>query len=175
MMLNQPNNRVVATSLRIPHVEDGPYVHQLVQECPPLDVNSCYCYTLLCDQFAQTSAIAESADRILGYCSGFCEPSRPDTLFIWQVAIHAVARGQGLAKRLLRHILERPAMNHITRMRTTVSSSNAASRGLFRSLAADYGAMIEEHSGYEEHVLSLDGSHEAEPFLLIGPLTSDRK
>jgi diaminobutyrate acetyltransferase len=83
-------------ALREPGPDDGPAVFDLVARCPPLDPNSRYCNLLQCSHFAATSIIAPAdvgGHAALGFVSGYRIPARPDTLFIWQVAVDAAARG----------------------------------------------------------------------------------
>ena len=95
--------------LRRPESSDGAAVWELIRDCQPLDRNSLYCNLLQCDHFAATTVVAEQDGDVVGCISGYLVPARPDTLFIWQVAVGASARGQGLALRMLQHLLERPA------------------------------------------------------------------
>src|SRR5690606_42164986 len=66
---------------------------ELVARCQPLDTNSVYCNLLQCSDFADTAIAAEDANgQLVGFISGYRPPSRPDTLFVWQVAVDASMR-----------------------------------------------------------------------------------
>ena len=91
----------LAVRFRAPRPEDGPAVTRLVADCPPLDVNSPYCNLLQCDHFAETCVVAEAADGLAGWISAYRPPSAPEDIFVWQVAVRADARGQGLGGRML--------------------------------------------------------------------------
>ena len=93
--------------LRIPEPSDGLAVSKLIASCPPLDTNSVYCNLLQCSHFSQTSIAAELNQALVGFVSGYRLPDRPDTLFIWQVAISDQARGHGLATRMVNALLQR--------------------------------------------------------------------
>lgn len=154
--------------LRQPRLEDGKAVHELIGRCPPLDLNSSYNYFLLCSHFAETCVVAEVDGQIQGFLSGYLIPGRPDTYFLWQVAIDSSLRGQGMASKLLNEALGRGVCNAVNYLETTVSPSNKASRRVFESFAekANYGwheevFLDESHFGAE--------SHESEVLFRIGP------
>jgi L-2,4-diaminobutyric acid acetyltransferase len=157
--------------LRCPRVTDGRAVHALIANSPPLDVNSLYLNLLQCTHFAATCVLAEDAaapSAPLGFVSGYLLPERPATLFIWQVAIAATARGCGLAKSMLLELLERPACAGVDRLQTTITESNGASWALFRSFARSLECPL-EHRVLFDRDTHLDGSHESEVLVTIGP------
>lgn len=157
-------------ALRAPGRADGAAIHALVAACPPLDLNSCYAYLLLAEHFAGTCVLAEGPrGAALGFVSAYLPPERPDTVFVWQVAVHPEARGCGLGLRMLAAVLQRPACRHVAFLETTVGPGNQASRALFARLAERCGAGLTElplfgrdHFGGQ--------AHEDEPLLRIGPL-----
>ena len=152
--------------LRKPTKADGASVWQLVAECQPLDLNSMYMNVVQCDHFAETCILAEQGDKVLGWISGHIPPETPDTIFVWQVAVHADARGLGLGKRMLRALLQRPACAQVTRLETTITRSNDASWGLFRSFARDSGAPLSDAPHYECDA-HLNGEHATEHLVTI--------
>lgn len=156
--------------LREPMKEDGYAIHQLIEQCPPLDLNSVYTYLLLSEHFSGTCVVAQSAQGLDGFVSAYFHPERPDVLFIWQVAVHSRARGRGLGQRMLSHLLARPDMAAVRRLETTVGPDNRASRGMFASLAARLGATVSERAMFEADLFG-PGSHEDERLLQIEPIT----
>jgi hypothetical protein len=87
-----PAVRAQTHTMRLPTRKDGAAIHHLISECPPLDLNSLYAYLLLGEHFSDTCVLAESAGgRINGFISAYVIPTRPDVLFVWQVAVHAIA------------------------------------------------------------------------------------
>ncbi len=155
-------------TLRDPILEDGKAVHELIQRCPPLDVNSSYNYFLLCSHFRDTCVVAEADDRIIGFLSAYLIPSRPDTLFIWQVAVDEVARGLGLAGRMLEQVTERPACAEVTTLETTISPSNISSRRVFERFAEKHEAKSSEETFLEARHFGAE-AHEEERLIRIGP------
>jgi len=156
--------------IQVPCVNDAAAVDELIAVCPPLDRNSRYAYLLLCHHHAATCAVARMDDRIVGFVSAYRLPESPDTLFVWQVAVHGDARGQRLAGRMIDHILDRPSCEGVRFIDTTVSPSNIASRRVFEHLAEAHGAPLEssplftaEHFGAAEH--------EEEHLIRMGPIT----
>ncbi|MBV1931131.1 MAG: diaminobutyrate acetyltransferase [Porticoccaceae bacterium] len=157
--------------LRLPALEDGMAVFRLVENCPPLDINSSYCNLLQCSHFANTSVAAEVRGDVLGFISGYVIPGRPDTLFVWQVAVAEEARGLGLASRMLAHILTRPHCKDIAYLETTITQDNQASRALFKGLAKNLSADFES-SGWMDKDVHFDGQHDTEALIRIGPFNS---
>ncbi|EAR09255.1 diaminobutyrate acetyltransferase [Reinekea blandensis] len=158
-------------TLSAPDSADGFGVHQLIARCKPLDENSVYCNLLQCDHFSATSVIAKRGDDVVGFISGYLIPDRPDTLFVWQVAIDESARGQGLATKMLRHILGRPALSGVQYLETTITADNDASWALFTRYAEKMNAQAEktEHYGKESH---FNGEHDSEWLYRIGPFNA---
>lgn len=157
-----------ATVLREPHIGDGPALHRLVAACPPLDANSMYCNLLQCTHFSGTSIVAERYGALIGAISGYRLPGRPDTLFIWQVAVAPAARGQGLAARLLGALLGRCIPAGVSFLETSVNPENRASRRLFERAAERLGGGLEERLWFERE-RHFGGDHSDEILLRIGP------
>lgn len=157
---------------RQPQPDDGIAVHELIARCPPLDPNSRYCNLLQCSHFADTSIIAVAADgNALGFISGYRVPARPDTLFVWQVAVDAAARGLGLGSRLLLGLLERPDLADIHYLETTIGHDNQASWALFERLARALSAETQTTTLFESQ-RHFDGCHADEVLLRIGPFSA---
>lgn len=161
-------DRSAQVQLRRPVSEDGADVHQLIGNCPPLDTNSLYCNLLQASHFAATSVAAELNGELVGFISGYIIPERPETLFIWQVAVAENGRGMGLAGRMLREILARPACSQVTHLETTITPDNDASWALFRSLARKLDAGLAETVMFDRD-RHFRGQHDSEMLLRIGP------
>ncbi|MGM0442668.1 MAG: diaminobutyrate acetyltransferase [Fibrobacterota bacterium] len=128
---------------RKPGFEDGLAVAQLVENCPPLDLNTTYYYYMMCRDFSETSVVAELNGEIVGYISAYRRPAVPSTLFVWQVAVSKDARGRGLAGRMLSTIIE-SCSGEIDRTETTITPSNTASQAVFKKYAEKNGLTIEK-------------------------------
>ena len=153
---------------RPPEREDGAAIHQLVQRTGILDVNSCYLYLLLCTEFADTCVVAEEDGALLGFVTGLCLPQRPDSVFLRQIGIAPDAQGRGLGKRLVRAFLETPGARDARVLETTISPSNAASRGLFTAIAREHGAEIQVSEYFRED--HFPPGHESEEHYRIAPI-----
>jgi L-2,4-diaminobutyric acid acetyltransferase len=158
-------------NLRKPCSEDGPSVHQLISECPPLDTNSVYCNLLQCTYFQATCVIAECDQRLCGFTSAYIAPDRPDTLFIWQVAVPEAFRGQGLAKRMIQHLLQRQYTGSIDYLETTITEANQASWRLFESLAKQNDTPMQSNILFDLNT-HFNGKHDSEFLVRIGPLNN---
>ncbi len=155
-------------TLRKPRPTDGHAVNRLIALCPPLDTNSTYCNLLQCSHFADTSVCAELNGALVGFVSGYRLPAQPDTLFIWQVAVGEAARGQGLARTMVDHLIQRPAEASLRWLHTTITNDNDASWALFRRIAAAHDTDITHSVGFEEK-LHFDGRHATEMLVQVGP------
>jgi L-2,4-diaminobutyric acid acetyltransferase len=153
------------TALRKPDSTDGAAIWRLVRECKPLDENSIYCNLVQAEHFRDTCVLAELDGEIVGWISGHLVPSE-DTLFVWQVAVSAKARGSGLGRQMLTHLIERPECRDATHLKTTITRDNDASWGLFRSFARDIGGRLTDAPHYtrERH---FEGRHATEHLVSI--------
>lgn len=163
-------NTQVATdiTLRRPCLQDGASIQQLIQASPPLDVNSTYAYMLLCQHFRDTCVVATRQSGLAGFISAYIPPAQPDVLFVWQVVVHADARGQRLAGKMLNDLLAREQTAGVRFIETTVSPSNLASRRVFAALARDRNAELAEQDLFTPEMFG-GADHEAERLLRIGP------
>ena len=133
---------------RKPEPQDGAAVWELVAACAPLDENSMYCNLIQCDHFRDTCILAERDGKVVGWISGYRLPYDPETLFVWQVAVSDVARGEGLAKRMLGRLLDRDDCAGVTRLQTTITRDNDASWGLFKSFARGEDAQFDAQAHF---------------------------
>lgn len=163
--------KVKSISLRQPRLDDGMDLVELVASCPPLDVNSSYCNLLQCSHFARTSVAAEQDGGLVGFVSGYIIPEKPDTLFIWQVAVLEKVRGCGLASRMLDQILTRHTCNQIRYLETTITEDNQASWALFKRFAKTQEADFQP-SAWMDKEKHFAGQHDSEVLVRIGPFQS---
>lgn len=161
------------TVFKRPTAQDGMRAHKLIAKCPPLDPNSSYCNLLQCSHFAATSIAAEQDDELVGFISGYRLPDAPHTLFVWQVAVSEVARGQGLASRMLQALLTRSCNRDITHIETTITEDNAGSWALFTKLAKSLHCPLERSSHFDKDT-HFQGQHASELLAKVGPFDSAR-
>lgn len=153
---------------RPPVLADASAIWRLVREAGVLDENSCYLYLLLCRDFAETCLVAELDDSIVGFVTGYRPPMRPEVLFVWQVAVAPSARKQRLALRMLLDLVERLRSDGVQNVEATVTPTNEPSRALFRSLARELDAPIEQTEGFQASDFHF-AEHEDEDLIRIGP------
>ena len=145
-------------------------LHRLVGECPPLDPNSSYCNLLQCSHFGATSIAAVRDGELYGSVTGYRVPERPDTLFVWQVAVHPRARGQGLARTMLRKLITQ--LSDVRFVETSITPGNEASWRLFTGFATELHAEMARSVMFDRE-LHFQGAHETEQLVRIGPLEAD--
>lgn len=154
--------------MRKPCIKDARTVWELIQKSPPLDINSLYSYLILCAHFADTSVVAQSPEGTCGYVSAYIRPGYNHTLFIWQVAVEKEKHGQGIAKKMISHILQRRYPNTLQYLETTVNPSNTSSNALFDSIAKSLNTHCEKSILFSKKDFgTLD--HEDEILYRIGP------
>ncbi len=159
------------TRLRMPTAKDGAALHELVQQCAPLDENSRYCNLLQVSHFSETGIIAECDNALIGFITGYRVPGRDGVLFVWQVGVSPAGRGQGLGVRMLNALVAR--VGDVDTVETTVTSDNTASTAMFEKFARENGASISREVLFhkQEHFAS---RHEDEVLFRIGPLATTR-
>lgn len=166
--MSQTKTANLPIELMQPTAEVGAAVHKLISECPPLDANSMYCNLLQSSHFAETAVAAYLENELVGFISGYRIPQRPETLFVWQVAVGEQARGQGLAGRMLKAILSREKNRDIKRIETTITPGNKASWALFESLARKLDTEISSSVMFDRQQHFAD-QHDTEMLVKVGP------
>lgn len=154
-----------------PHPRDAAAVHALIEVCKPLDLNSTYAYLLLCHHYRDTCVVARDADGLIGFISGYLLPGDPQTLFVWQVAVHPRARGRRLGGHMLAQLITRSSAPATRYLETTVSPSNEASRRMFQRFAEEIGAPIGQRMLFDRDAFGTE-DHEEEILLQIGPFNA---
>jgi len=157
-----------AVTFRTAELADARRIRQLVGESGVLDENSLYCYLLLCRDFCDSCLVACRGDEIVGFVTGYVPPTRPDTIFVWQIGVAEEARGQGLAKCLLHALVSHPICHNVRFLEATVTPSNVASRRLFRSFANDMNIPCMTTQGFAASLFGA-GDHEEEELFQLGP------
>ncbi|MEJ8281061.1 diaminobutyrate acetyltransferase [Pseudonocardia spirodelae] len=156
-----------------PVPSDGVEMWRLAVESRTLDANSRYAYVLWCRDFARTSVIARRDDgRAVGYVTGYLRPEN-GALLIWQVCVDPVARGAGLAGRMLDAAWDQAVAEAGTeRMETTITPDNASSIRLFTKFAERHDTTIEREDLFGPDLLG--DEHEPEDLYVIGPIAADK-
>ncbi|HOW57286.1 MAG TPA: diaminobutyrate acetyltransferase [Smithellaceae bacterium] len=153
---------------RQPCLEDAKAIHSLIDSSPPLDVNSLYCYLLLCTHFAETSVVAQANNELCGFISAYVRPDDKETIFVWQVAVKKEWRKKGIAPGMLWSILRRAYPFNLRYLETTVNPSNKSSRNLFSSFAESLNSCLVESVLFSANEFG-DSGHEKEILFRIGP------
>ncbi|MFW6307182.1 MAG: diaminobutyrate acetyltransferase [Campylobacterales bacterium] len=130
--------------LDFPTKNDAKEIHRLIKNSPPLDLNSLYAYAVIAEHFGKTSCIATKDNRVVGFTSAYKVPAIEHRLFVWQVVVSELARGQGVAKKMLKFIIEKNP--DIMEIETTINPSNKASFRLFESFSTSLGGGLKEES-----------------------------
>ena len=161
-------------NFRRPTELDGPQVTALIADCPPLDINSAYCNLLQCSHFADTCVVAERGGTVVGWISAYRPPSAPGSLFVWQVAVHASARGAGLGQLMLEWLISLPMAEGATDLTTTITAANLPSWAMFGRFARSHGLLLTKSAHFERET-HFAGAHDTEWHVAIGPIERARK
>jgi L-2,4-diaminobutyric acid acetyltransferase len=156
-------------SIGRPDVGDGVACWELAAASQVLDVNSRYAYLLWCRDFAATSVVARLDGAVVGFVTGYRRPDEPDTLVVWQVAVAEVARGRGVAGRMLDTLYD--GVPGVARLETTITPDNAGSIALFSRFAERRGAQVQKSELFGPDLLGTD--HLPEILYRIGPIARD--
>jgi diaminobutyrate acetyltransferase len=105
---------------------------------------------------------------VAGFVSGYLRPEAPDTLFVWQVAVHPRYRGRRVALAMLHSLWLRHIPAGLMFVEATVTGSNVASDRLFAAFAAMVGAPLARSAMFDAALFPVD--HEGELLYRIGPL-----
>ena len=120
---------------------DGVRIWDLINTYGGLDLNSVYCYMMICHHYGNSCYIAEADNRLAGFVTSYYLPEHRETLFVWQIGVNPEMRGCGVASKLLDTIVR----NHpnVSEINTTIEPGNKASRNLFSSFSRRHGFSLE--------------------------------
>ena len=141
---------------------------KLVRDSGVLDVNSPYCYLILCKSFAETCLVAEQDGEVVGFVTGYRPPGSSNVYFLWQIGVAEGARGQGLGTAMVLSLLERDSCRDVSHLEATVTPSNLPSKRLFQSVARRLQSQLVEHPCFGTEMFP-NGGHEPEHLIRIGP------
>lgn len=154
-------------TLRPPRRGDGARLHAFVERSS-LETNSRYAYLLLGRHFRDTCVLAEHEGELVGFVAAYRLPRRPDTLFVWQVGVAEVARGQGLGLRMLTTLVCRADAPVVRCLEATVEAGNRASQRLFAALARELRTTCTTARGFTAEEFG-DQDHDDEVLHRVGP------
>tara|TARA_R110000772_G_scaffold73216_1_gene159412 strand:- start:44402 stop:45010 length:609 start_codon:yes stop_codon:yes gene_type:complete len=161
---------VDGVGIRAPSIGEGALMWELARDAGGLDLNSPYAYMMAGRHFQSTCAIAEVYGKPAGFVMAYRIPSRPDVLFIWQVAVLPDFRGLSIAKRMFDNLLAREENTGVRTMEATVTRSNKASAALFAAFAKSRNAELDVRTGFTAADFPDGHGHEAEDLYVIAPI-----
>lgn len=167
----QVSDRVGTALLRAPQLGDAAQIWQIAKDSRVLDTNSSYAYLLWCRDFPGTTVVAEVDGKVVGFVIGYLRPERPDTVFVWQVAVSASQRGRGTGTAMIENLLDRVATRGVTALETTISPDNPASIAMFAAVARHRDAEFTKRPLFEPDVFP--DEHAAEDLYEISPITQE--
>lgn len=106
-------------------------------------------------------------DALAAALVGVRLPERPDTYFVWQIAVSEKFRGRGLAQSLIRDALAAHVATGVRYVEAHVGPDNGASAAMFRGLARSLGAQVEITPDFQSEDYPTE--HGPEDLWRIGP------
>ena len=150
-------------------------MRRLVADTGVLDLNSTYTYLLMATDFAATSIVADRDGDLCGLVTGYHPPTRPEVLFVWQVAVAVAAREPAWPARCSTHwcaasdtagtavpLPSKPLWRRAIR----------GSRALFGAFARRRGVPMFEEPCFSAEHLDVHQNHGDEPLLRIRPIAA---
>lgn len=159
---------------REPAMTNGAGLWRMARESRDLDLSAPSFSPMLADYFTDSCVVAEKERKPVGFVSAFLRPAAPEVIFIWQITVARGERGKGLGRKLLHHLLTRPACRGAGILEAAVSKSNPASRALFEALARDLQVPLQLGQDLESRLFP-DGVHDSEDLVRIAPLPPRRQ
>jgi len=156
---------------RTPETRDGKYLWKIAKASQTLDVNSPYHYLIMCRHFQKTCIVAETKMQVVGFVTAYIPPDKPDTVFVWQVAVDEKARGQGLGAHMLLNLFNNLKESNIKYIEATITPANQASIKLFSAAARDLNAPFEFEKEFFTPSDFGPNIHEPEMLFHIGPIS----
>jgi L-2,4-diaminobutyric acid acetyltransferase len=163
--------------IEYPTKADGAALWRIARDSDKLDLNSPYAYLLWCHDFADSTVVAKVDGQAVGFVIAYRKPAAPDTALVWQVAVDASQRGEGLAGALLDELFTKLVAGGVQYLETTVTPDNEASIRLFSSFAKRWNTEMESAELFSSNDFPNDGenadgenAHQPEDLYRIGPL-----
>ncbi|MGJ9383374.1 diaminobutyrate acetyltransferase [Salipaludibacillus sp. CF4.18] len=135
-----------------------------------LDLNSAYKYIMFAEYFSETCVVAREEDKVVGFITGFVQPSHPEVVFVWQVGVDSSQRGKGVASKMLNELIARDACKDVRYVEATITNDNKASQSLFKRMAKEHDTSFEVRECFPEDVFPEEGQ-KAEYTYRIGPFS----
>lgn len=161
-----PDGVVVRRAIK----DEGALLWEIARDAGGVDLNSPYAYMMQCRNFYETCVIAEVFGTPAGFVTAHRVPNRPQTLFVWQVAVLPEFRGLGIGKRMLDTLADMSVCGGVRRLEATVTPSNKASEALFSGFAKDRNAELEISSGFDRDDFPDDEPQEQERLFVVQPI-----
>lgn len=156
---------------RTPEICDGKYFFEIAKASKTLDVNSPYHYLILCRHFRKTCIVAEELGKIIGFVTAYIPPDKPDTVFVWQVAVAETARGKGIGVHMLLKLFYNLKSFNVNCIDATITPANQASINLFSAVARALNAPFVFEKEFFKPTDFGKNIHDPEMLFHIGPIS----
>lgn len=123
-------------------------VVQIAEATPELAAYHPYAYWTMRRNAPRLCYVAKG-EGVAGYVAGIAPFETQDRALLWQVGVAEDARRKGLARRLIAAFAEGANSMGLSEIAFTIEKDNAASRGLFHSVAAQAGLDLQAASSGE--------------------------
>jgi len=114
--------------------KEFPSVYNFVSSCKPLESYPEHFYKIMLRYFGNSCIIAEFNGEIVGFVMGFTSQVDDKKLFLWQIGVANLLRGNEIAKMLLEKFEKVAKKLGCKRIEVTVDPENIPSQKLFEKM-----------------------------------------
>ena len=124
--------------------KDSANLRAFINECKPLGLNTGIAYWMLGRYFNNTCFVLEENNKIVGFATAIISPTKPDTLFFWQLGISANLRGKNYSFLLIDKIVSAAKEFQCKYIEFTIFPNNIASIKTVTSYAKRNNIMLKQ-------------------------------
>lgn len=156
----------VEVDLRPPTLETAQVMFDIASSSSAVDTYPEYFYLTMCRDFSATSLVAYQEGSPVAYALAYAKYEDPGVLFIWQLAAVRKLRPIGVAKHLIRALID-SRREHLSYVEATIDLDNVIIYNVLAKIAKEYGVEMNIFPLYEGRHFTID--HRPEHLIKLGP------
>lgn len=160
------NRTPVDVELKPPTLAAAQMMFDIASATPAVDTYPEYFYLTMCRDFAATSLVAHEGDTPVAYALAYAKHEDPSVLFIWQLASVQRPRNRGVAKRLIRGLIN-SRLDTLFYVEATIDLQNNIIYNVLNKIAVEYGVPMNTFPLFEARHFS--ANHPPEHLIKLGP------
>lgn len=168
--IRDPSSKMfLRARVRRPTLADAERVAVLARTFPHSELDASCLHLFLSGQFATSSIVAEMEGYVVGFAAGYRNPSRHDTLSVWQVGTVPPVQGKGIATAMLLGLLAYPENTDVCFVEISALPDDRAIRRLFARTAQMMHAQLDEVRAMAPRLFT---AARGRSLLRVGPIPS---